>query len=377
MTDQTSSSFSNNAPPSKSNPLPSLLLPNLPDDIALQCIARVPKSYHPTLSLVSKSWLSVIRTPLLFTTRSLLHCTQHFLYLNIRIFNTFNWYLLDCSPSNPKNHKRTLYPLPPIPLHLTGPAFAVLGPKIFVIGGSIHDIPSNNVWIFDCRFNKWEIGPKMRVGREFAAAGVVNGKIYVMGGCVVDNWARSMNWAEIFDPKMGSWTSLPSPIEIRDKWMHASAVVNDKVYAMADRGGVVYDAYAKEWGGVPKRLDLEWRGRAAVVDGVLYCYDYLGKIRGYDMGEDVWKELKGVDKGLPKFLCGATMVNFNGRLCVVWEGKGKGKGKGSGKEVEIMCAEIEVHKDGGGGLSGSIVWSNVILVIPSHASIVHCLAVAL
>ncbi|MCD7448831.1 hypothetical protein HAX54_046677 [Datura stramonium] len=84
------------------------------------------------------------------------------------------------------------------------------------------------------------MGPRMRIGREFAAA-VVNGKIYVMGGCVVDNWARSMNWAEVFDPTTGLWTTLPSPIEVRDKWMHASAVVGDKIYAMADRGGVVYD----------------------------------------------------------------------------------------------------------------------------------------
>lgn len=212
----------------------------------------------------------------------------------------------------------------------------------------------------------------MRVGREFAAAGVVNGKIYVMGGCVGDNFVKSMNWSEVFDPVTGFWTAVPSPIEVRDKWMHASCVIDGKLYAMADRGGVVYNPAAREWGsGVPKRLDLGWRGRAAVVDGVLYCYDFLGKIRGYDVEKDGWKELEGVDKSLPKFLCGATMVNLNGRLCVVWERKG---GK---KESEIMCAEIEVRKDDDVGLSGSVVWSDVILRVPFGSSIVHCLAVDL
>ncbi|XP_057490993.1 F-box/kelch-repeat protein SKIP6-like isoform X2 [Actinidia eriantha] len=215
------------------------------------------------------------------------------------------------------------------------------------------------------------MGPNMRVGREFAAAGVVNGKIYVMGGCLVDNWARSMNWAEIFDPVSGSWAAVPSPIEVRDKWMHASAVICGKMYALADRGGVVYDAVAGEWGEVSTGMDMGWRGRAAVVDGVLYCYDYLGKIRGYDVEEDEWKELKGVEKGLPKFLCGATMVNMGGKLCVVWEGKE------SGKEVEIMCAEIKVQKEQCRGLSGSIVWSAMILVVPIRSSIVHCAAVGL
>lgn len=211
----------------------------------------------------------------------------------------------------------------------------------------------------------------MRVGREFAAAGVVNGKIYVMGGCVVDNWSRSMNWSEVFDPATESWSAVPSPIEIRDKWMHGNAVIRDKIYAMADRGGVVYDVAAGEWSNVvPKRLDLGWRGRAAVVGGVLYCYDYLGKIRGYDVDEDKWKELKGMEKGLPKFLCGATMVNMGDRLCVVWEGKNHGK------EMQIFCAEIDVCREDDGGLLGSIVWCDVILSVPMRSAIAHCIAVA-
>ncbi|XP_057490991.1 F-box/kelch-repeat protein SKIP6-like isoform X1 [Actinidia eriantha] len=359
MTDQNSTTAS--------DPPPSVLLPNLPDHVALQCIARVPRSHHPPLSLVSQSWRSTLKSPDLYTTRTLLSCTQHLLYLNLRVGSSFNWYVVD---PNPKNH-RILSPLPPIPSQLIGSAFAVLGSKIYVIGGAVNENPSNGIWVFDCRFNKWEMGPNMRVGREFAAAGVVNGKIYVMGGCLVDNWARSMNWAEIFDPVSGSWAAVPSPIEVRDKWMHASAVICGKMYALADRGGVVYDAVAGEWGEVSTGMDMGWRGRAAVVDGVLYCYDYLGKIRGYDVEEDEWKELKGVEKGLPKFLCGATMVNMGGKLCVVWEGKE------SGKEVEIMCAEIKVQKEQCRGLSGSIVWSAMILVVPIRSSIVHCAAVGL
>ncbi|MFQ6633078.1 hypothetical protein Gotur_010955 [Gossypium turneri] len=104
--------------------------------------------------------------------------------------------------------------------------------------------------------------------------------------------------------------------------MHASAVIDGKVYAMADRNGV--------------------------------CYDYLGNIRGYDVKEGTWKELKGLEKGLPRFLCGATMANLGGKLMVVWE-----------------------SKNGAGELWGNIEWSDVVLLVPREASIVHCLAVAL
>ena len=246
---------------------------------------------------------------------------------------------------------------------------------MYVIGGSVNEVPTRNVWVYDYVSNSWEMGPKMRVGREFAASGVIVGKIYVLGGCVVDTWARSMNWAEVFDPGLSSWVAVPSPVEVREKWMHASAVVDGRIYAMADRGGVVFDPRLGEWGPVSTVLDMGWRGRAAVVDGVLYCYDYLGKIRGFDIGENVWKELKGVEKGLPKFLCGATMANVGDRLFVVWEGKGKGNGNANRKEIEVLCAEIVVRKNESGELWGSIMWSDVILVVPSSSSIVHCLGV--
>ena len=56
-----------------------------------------------------------------------------------------------------------------------------------------------------------------------------------------------------------------------------------------------------------------------MVEGILYCYDYLGKIKGFNVGREVWEELKGLEKGLPRFLCGATMTDLGGKLCVVWE----------------------------------------------------------
>ncbi|KAJ0451852.1 putative F-box domain, kelch-type beta propeller, F-box-like domain superfamily [Helianthus annuus] len=293
-------------------PPPTPLIPHLPDDISIQCIARVPRTHHPTLSLVSKLWHSTIRSQHFFTTRSLLHITQPSLYLNIRHNSTFQYYF-HANPNNP-NHKLSPFPHPPVPIHPVGPAYAVLGSKIYLIGGSVNDIPLNTVWVLDCKINKWEVGPRMRVGREFAAAATVGGKIYVMGGCVVDNRLKAVNWAEVYDPEVGEWGPVGSlEVEGKDKWMHACAVIDGRIYAMADRGGVVYDVVGREWGRVPKRLDL---------------------------------------------------------------GGGGGGGVG-GKVMDVMCAEIDVRKDEDGGLSGSVLWVDVILSVPVGSSILHCMAVAL
>ncbi|XP_027077475.1 F-box/kelch-repeat protein SKIP6-like [Coffea arabica] len=358
MTTTTSSSGSQPPQPSAEPQL----IPKLPDDVSIDCLARVPSSHYRDLSLVSKTWHSAITSSTLLTARSRLRTTQTFLYLNLRIDNSVDWYTLVPNCQNPQ---KLIFPLPRNRVQPVGPALAVLGPKIYVIGGAFDGIPSNSMWVYDCRFNRWEEGPRMKVGREFAGAGVVDGKIYVLGGCVVDGTAQSMDWAEVFDPVTGLWTTVPSPVEVRLKRMHASVVMEGRVYAMAGRSGEVYDV-----GVVGKcgNVLIICRRQPAVVQGVLYCCNIFGKIAGYDVEEGVWKELKGVGKGLPTFVYGTTMVNFDGRLCVVWEKKG------SGKEVEIKCADIEVWKDGDGMLAGRILWSGVILKVPNGAEIVHCMA---
>ncbi|CAF1738898.1 BnaC09g22030D [Brassica napus] len=48
----------------------------------------------------------------------------------------------------------------------------------------------------------------MKVARKNPVAGIVDGKIYVMGGCKAD---ETKNWAEVFDPNTQTWESLPDP----------------------------------------------------------------------------------------------------------------------------------------------------------------------
>ncbi|MBA0798090.1 hypothetical protein Gohar_008720, partial [Gossypium harknessii] len=89
--------------------------------------------------------------------------------------------------------------------------------------------------------------------------------------------------------------------------------------------------------------------RGYVINGVKFCYDCLGNIRGYDVNERTWKELKG----LSSFLCSATMANLGGKLMV-----------------------IEVKTNEARELWGNIECLDVVLLVPREASIIHCLAVA-
>ncbi|KAJ4964682.1 hypothetical protein NE237_016531 [Protea cynaroides] len=161
-----------------------LLIPNLRDDIALQCIARVPSCYRIHLSLVSKSWYSTLRSPPFFSTRDRLNCTHHLLNLNMPYYNA----------------------------NLDTPPLPSSAPKSMssAVTSTLSFLPP--VCIFDSCFNKWEIGPNMLVERKYASAGVMNGKIYVMGGS-----ARSDNWVEVLDPRLDLGSMFPVPLNFGAK----------------------------------------------------------------------------------------------------------------------------------------------------------------
>lgn len=351
---------------------PCRLIPNLPDEISLQCLARVPRHVHPILSLVCRSWRALCKSPTLFSARVDLNQAKNFVCVGVRTpLSQYLWYLFDR-----RGLRGPLTRLPSPPYPTVGSACVASGPFLYLLGGSDDDLPTSMVQIFDARFNRWTLGPRMGAARQFAAAGVVRDRLFVLGGCPTasDSWAQVLPLGQDEAVADGcSWADVDSPLDMREKWMHGNVVIDGKVLAVADSGGVVYDPENGSWGSVSSALDLGWRGRAATVGRRIYSYDYLGQIKAFDPGEDKWMEVKGIDKDLPKFLCGATLADAgDGRLCVVWESK---RSKNY-KEMELMFAEIQLGQDDGGGLSGFLVWSDsVVLPVPKSSVIAYCFPV--
>ncbi|KAJ3670646.1 hypothetical protein LUZ60_008072 [Juncus effusus] len=346
------------------------LIPFFPDEISIQILARIPRAHYRCLRLVSRSWRTALVSAHLFAVRSsVTFSTEPALCINIRTqTHQSSWLVLE------RGCEWGVF-LPSPPVSTLGSACCVTGPFVFVLGGSVNGVCCNMVQILDLRGRgKWSFGPRMSTAREFAASNVINGRIYTIGGCL----PHSESWAESLDPfeKNPKWVPIPSPENIREKWMHGCVVLSNRLLAMADRGGVSYDpSQESPWGSVPKRVDLGWKGRAAVVDEILYTYDYTGKIKGYDPKTDKWRRVLGLDKHLPKFLCGATLVGFDGILCLIWENKNKGNNlKGRKKEMVVDWAGIRVVDLGEEGLVGSILWwETVALGLPNGSSIAHCL----
>ncbi|CAN6817343.1 unnamed protein product [Brassica oleracea] len=166
---------------------PSLSFLSLPEDIVLNCIARISPSYYPKLTLFS----------------------------NYR--RRLSWYTLWLKPNQTltndleKKEKSTgnalLVAIPSSYCQRLATFICMVGSELYAINN--YGYPSFDLWVKKSENGNWLADvPKMTVARENAIAGVLDGKIYVMGGCSI---YESKNWAEVYDTKTQTWESLPDP----------------------------------------------------------------------------------------------------------------------------------------------------------------------
>jgi N-acetylneuraminic acid mutarotase len=131
-----------------------------------------------------------------------------------------NWYPLDNSwEYDPV--KDTWKALAPMPTARGSAVAAVVGGKIYVMGGaSVHPgaklasltpaLPHRSLAtneMYDPATNKWESRSPMPTARNHASIGAVNGKIYVIGGRVGSVFvnASATDIVEEYDPAIDSW----------------------------------------------------------------------------------------------------------------------------------------------------------------------------
>ncbi|KAG7544769.1 F-box domain [Arabidopsis suecica] len=387
---------------------------SLPYEIVLSCLARVPRSDYAYLSLASKCLRSIVVSPEIYDVRSLIGCTDSCIYLCLRIPPnlTPSWF---CFFPKTLNRPRRLVP---IRTHLYQPQEAstvvALGCGIYVIGGTINGRHTSSVFFLDCRSHTWSILPSMRVARASAAAGVVDGKIYVLGGCG-DFESKPRKWGEVFDPKTQTWDDLPMPpsnqYNLNFPLMFESAVMEEKVFALNGAGRCMFYIPSE---GIWKTGNSDTcRDRRGwyMIDNVMYCCETRGRILWCEAGEldwrqhegMVWREVMGL-KTLTDTLCASKLVNYGGRMLnhresckkkrvrhgwrsdeldkflpghklsnygpnmlLFWDVLGHEK-------LEIWCAEISLkRRKEGVEIYGKIEWSEAVLTFkppPLHQH--HC-----
>ncbi|KAF3493978.1 hypothetical protein DY000_02057259 [Brassica cretica] len=352
-------------------------LESLPDVLIEHIIARVPRSNHPEMSLVSKLFRRIIASPGLRLTRSKLAISEHVLYALLAFPpHPPSWHILYRSNASLRLRRVTTLPLMPY-----GSAVVTIGHDIYVIGGSDGTRYLSSVTVVDCRTHTCRSLPSMRVARFRAAAGVIDGKIYVMGGC--EN-RISKDWVELFDLERQIWLGTGAEDSDVSGGFVTYDVVKDKIYVLGRRQSL-HVCEPKEgriiiWEGAASELTGLWQGSSCVVDDLLYTIDPMCW-RGHPIivfdpeegvVEGVWKPVKGV-YGLPPcfhwYAYESRMANVGGKLVILvgnqsqlWNYYG---------DKYIWCVEIALERRQGGEIWGRVESVDVVFKTTESSPIIE------
>lgn len=185
-----------------------------------------------------------------------------------------------------------------MPTKLNGLGVGVVNNKIYVIGGRTFEGEQNIVEEYDPITDTWTTKQQMPSARSHLAIGVVNDKIYAIGGL------GGMNVTEEYDPVTDTWsTNAPMPTS---RFWFSVGVVNNKIYAIGGevRGsepgedatvGIVeeYDPLTDSWT-TKASMPTPRAGLAVgVVDGKIYAIGgkdihHVNTTEMYDPETDTW-----------------------------------------------------------------------------------------
>jgi hypothetical protein len=198
---------------------------------------------------------------------------------------------------------------------------------IYALGGFSKASAMKSVWRYDPVKNCWtEVSP-MSVGRAYSKTGILNGKLYVVGGVTRGRGGLNpLQSAEVFDPHTSTWSPLPNmpfakaqvlptafladllkPIATGMTSYRGKLYVPQSLYCwpfFVDVGGEVYDPDIDSWLDMPVGMGDGWPARQAgtklsvTVNNDLYALDPSSsldsaKIKVYDEEGDTWKVVVG------------------------------------------------------------------------------------
>ena len=168
---------------------------------------------------------------------------------------------------------------------------------VYVIGGSPNTNATTSVEIFDSLTNSWTAGVALPAARKHAAAAVLEGKIYVVGG------SRSSSKVEVFDPQAGAWAEIAPMQDGRSKL--AAVVVDGRLFAIGGKCSEfpamcnveVFHPQTGVWLTAQPMPSVRVGVGAAVLDGKIYVVggangsgNALATVQLYDPATDSWSQ---------------------------------------------------------------------------------------
>ncbi|CAA7020556.1 unnamed protein product [Microthlaspi erraticum] len=372
-------------PPSPPPPLSSSF-ESLPEDIVLTCLALISTSYYPKLSLVSTSFRRLVRSDKLYKVRRQLKTEEECFYLCLKSRTNptdpcLIWYSLWIKPDNQTlnqcmtdEDKSTGNLLVPVQ---SSYRTNIPNVRSVRVGSEIYTIhcrnfpPSSAMWVKNELTGERREAPRMMMARrEPALMCVLDGKIYVMGGCRAD---ESTHWGEVFDVETQTWEPLPDPgPEVRFSSNKFLAGADGNIYVKNKKKIFVYLVDENKWDVKQSSSERLQHGERLVKGCVIkdVKYAYARKICWWkDKMSDEWrivKDLNGLDA---YFINDAEVGTYGGKLVIFWDSPASSRPY---KTKKIWCAVILLDRSLHGEVEGQIEWVDTVATVPMSYSLVKC-----
>jgi hypothetical protein len=207
---------------------------------------------------------------------------------------------------------------------LNAPAAAVLGGRIYLIGGfnTVTNVPSARVLVYDPSTHVWSEAASLPAPRGGHAAVVLDGRIHVIGG---GNSRSTIADHDEYDPATNAWVSrAPLP---RAEGSPAAVVAGGRLWSIGGRSGSsdfgfvdVYDPATDRWSAGPA-IDPRGTAGAFVRCDAIYVVggesqarsESLADLLRLDLGASAWRSAPP----LPTARNFARAVPFRSRAYVV------------------------------------------------------------
>ena len=262
----------------------------------------------------------------------------------------------------------TLAPLPEPRHHVTP---AVIGNRVFAIGGFTGPFPDWEIkadsFVYDINSNSWKRGTPMPEPQAEHVSAVVNGKIHIIGGRIHGNSGKHHFDAfsdtgrhRVYDPGSDQWSlAAPAPTARNSA---AAAVVSGRIYVVGGRHNVVqedgtqlqqnlgtlevYDPQSDSWETRAPMPEGLGGNAAAALNGKLYVFGgeqwaptqkVFTSAWVYDPGSDSWSG----EADMPTGRHGLAAATAAGKLVVIGGGNKVGGG-GAGGFTEILLPDVEI-----------------------------------
>jgi RNA polymerase sigma factor (sigma-70 family) len=196
-----------------------------------------------------------------------------------------------------------------------GPCCGIVDGKLYAIGGGGELEIFAAVEEYDPQTNKWAKKADMPTKRVFSAASVVDGKIYVMGGYETQD--KIVSTMEEYNPVTDTWTRKADMLSPNSRF--SASTVNGKIYAIGGWTGRAsarveeYDPKTDTW---TRKTDMPTaRGSVStsVANGRIYAIGggvanpIVSIVEEYDPVRDVWT--RKADMPTPRLQHSTVAVN--------------------------------------------------------------------